>query len=81
MDASGFEPWNVRLADECSTIVPRDLKFLGPKSMDVYNPLIDLFSKVHLPYPGGNKVNSSNGPNSTLRAKPQSSKYVLWKTQ
>ena len=27
--------------------------------MGVYNPLIDLFSKVNLPYPGGNKVKKS----------------------
>ena len=29
--------------------------------MDVYHPLIDLFSKVNLPYPGGNKVNVNYG--------------------
>ena len=31
MDASGFEPWNAHLADECSTVVPRGPEISGTK--------------------------------------------------
>ena len=33
-----------------------NLKILNLKSIDVRNPLIDLFSMVNLPYPSGNAI-------------------------